>query len=129
MVQVKKARKRVEVKGTNSKTQLKGVAAPARKISLFVGRLDPATTSEAVVLHVQYILGSTGDVQVVEIPHCQAKYGYKGFRVTVPAEAANSILQSDKWPTHVAVRKFYPPKVGAALKLTRSTSAGDVTVR
>ena len=49
--------------------------------------------------------------------------------MSVPAEAANIILQSDRWPTHEAVRKFYTPEVGAAPKLTRSTSAGDVTVR
>ena len=63
----------MEVKGTNSRTQLKGVAAPPRKMSLFVGRLGPDTTVEAVVLHVQHIVSSASDGEVVEIPHCQAK--------------------------------------------------------
>ena len=118
----------MEVKGSSPGMKLKGVAAPPRKVNLFVGRLDPDTTSDDVVLHIDHIIGKASNVDAVEIPHCQASNGYKGFKVCVPAETVSMIMQCDKWPTHVAVRKFYPPKVATSVKdkLARSTSVDDI---
>ena len=128
VVSRKKTNRRNELTGSSTETKLKGVAAPLRKVSLFIGRLDPSTTSEDVALHVKNIVGSGSTIEAVEIPHCHDKYGYRGFKVCVPAEDVGRVLQADKWPKHVTVRKFFPPKVGATnVKLTRSTSAGDVT--
>ena len=43
-----------------------------------------------------------------EIEHCAATYGYKGFKVSVPAEVVNLVMQPEKWPTHVSVKKILP---------------------
>ena len=123
-------RKRKEVKGTGPSNSLKGVAAPPRQAVLFVGRLDTSTSCEAVALHVDGILGQEGGTTAVEIPHCAAKYGYKGYKVTIPAEAISAVMQADKWPAHVAVKRFYQPKVGQAAmqhSLSRSASAGELS--
>ena len=82
-----------------------------------------------MALHVKSIAGSGSNIEAAEIPHCHDKYGYRGYKVCVPAEDVGKVLQADKWPTHVTVRKYLPPKVGATnVMMTRSTSAGDVTV-
>ena len=107
----KNGRKRREVKGTGSSSQLKGVAAPPRVVQLFVGRLDTDTMCEAVVLHVDSIIGEKGKSTATEIPHCAAKYGHKGFKVTIPADTLNAVMQADQWPAHVSVKRYYEPKV------------------
>ena len=123
-------RKRKEVKGTGLSSSLKGVAAPPRTAQLFVGRLDPDTTCEAVALHTDMLLGEAGKATVVEIPHCAAKYGYKGFKVQVPVEAFSLVMQADKWPAHVSVKRYYQPKVGQPAvqhsPLSRSASVGNM---
>ena len=86
------------------------MAPPPKKLDLFVGRLDLSTTSEAVELHVNWILQGSGMTTVSEIPHCAATYGYKGYKVTVPAESASSVLLPDKWPSHVSIKRFFQPK-------------------
>ena len=124
----------MEVKGVNSSTLLKGVAPPPKNLDLFVGRLDISTTSEAVECHVNWLLQGTGKASVTEIAHCAAAYGYKGYQVTVPAEAASLVLLPDKWPSHVAVRRFFRPKgnkgtVTSASNpklLSRNASVGNV---
>ena len=63
-------RRKYEVTGVSQSTLLRGVAAPPRYMDLFVGRLDPSTTAEAVTSHVDWLLGETGKVTTVEIPHC-----------------------------------------------------------
>ena len=126
----KNGRKRREVKGTGSSNQLKGVAAPPRVVRLFVGRLDTDTTSDAVVLHVDSIIGEKGKSAAAEIPHCAAKYGYKGFKVTIPADTMDAVMQADQWPAHVSVKRYYQPKVGQTVlhhrPLTRSASVSDL---
>ena len=88
------------------------MAPPPKKLDLFVGRLDLSTTSEAVELHVNWILQGSGMTTVSEIPHCATTYGYKGYKVTVtvPAESASSVLLPDKWPSHVSIKRFFKPK-------------------
>ena len=121
------------VTGMNPSTLLKGVASPPKTTDLFVGRLDPSTSSDAVHCHINWLLGSKESSSVEEIPHCAAAYGYKGFKVTVPAEAVSLVMQAEKWPTHVSVKRYYQPK-GAKSKLppvqaqalSRSTSAGNI---
>ena len=126
----KKGRKRKEVKGTGTSPNLVGVAAPPRTAQLFVGRLDVSTTCEAVTLHTDDILGESGKVQVVEIPHCAAKYGYKGFKMQVPADSVDMVMQAEKWPAHVSVKKYYAPKVGRVVvnssPLSRSASVNNL---
>ena len=134
------------MKGSNSSTLLKGVAAPPRRVDLFIGRLDVSTTEEAVVSHVDWLLKEVGKVNVEEIPHCAEAYGYKGFKLSVPAEAVTQVLKPEGWPTHVSVNKYYQPKGsmdvknapkpvsgvnvgGSAKTLTRSASVGSVVVR
>lgn len=63
-------------------------------------------------------------------------YGYKGYKVTVPAELLDQVLSPDKWPAHVTVRRFYQPRVSRndskpvrepvsrSKQLTRSASEG-----
>ena len=129
----KNTRKKLEVKGVNSSTALKGVAPPTRKLDLFVGRLDLSTTSEAVELHENWVLQGSGKATVLEIPHCAAAYGYRGFRVTVPADAASLVLRPDKWPSHVSVKRFFQPKgdkgTGSSLDAKRSTSQPKLLTR
>ena len=72
-----------------------------------MGRLDPSTTAEAVTSHVDWLLGETGKVTTVEIPHCFQAYGYRGYKVSVPAARVTEVLLPDKWPAHVSVKKFY----------------------
>lgn len=128
-----KIHRKAGVTGMNPSTLLKGVASPPKMTDLFVGRLDPSTSSGAVQCHVNWLLGGKESSSVEEIPHCAAAYGYKGFKITVPAEAVSLIMQAEKWPTHVSVKKYYQPK-GAKSKassvraqtLSRSTSAGNI---
>ena len=130
----KSSRNKLEVKGTNSATLLKGVAPPPRTLDLFVGRLDLSTTSEAVESHVSWMLQGVGKAAVEEIPHCAATYGYKGYKVTVPADVASLVLLPDKWPSHVSVKRFFQPKgdrgtmkpAARSKLLSRSTSVGNV---
>ena len=126
----RKGKRQKEVKGIGSSQNLVGVAAPPRTSQLFVGRLDPSTTSEAVALHTNVLLGESGKAKVEEIPHCVAKYGYKGFRVQVPMDSVSLVMQADKWPAHVSVKKYYAPRVGqAGVKrgpLSRSTSVENL---
>lgn len=129
-------KKKLEIKGVSSTTLLKGVAPPPKKLDLFVGRLDPATTREAVESHVNWVLGGKGKATAEEISHCVSAYGYKGYKVTVPAEAAESVLHPDKWPSYVAIRKFYRPKgqtvstnsTLSSKPLTRATSLNNVAL-
>ena len=129
-----KTHRQVNVTGMNPSTQLKGVASPPKTRDLFVGRLDPSTLSDAVQSHVNWVLRGKGTSSVEEIEHCAAAYGYKGFKVTVPAEAVSLVMQAEKWPTHVSVKKYYQPK-GTKSKaspvqtqtLHRSTSAGNIS--
>ena len=132
----KSVKKKLEVKGNSSATLLKGVAPPPRMLELFLGRLDLSTTREAVECHINWILQGKGKAAVSEILHCAASYGYKGFKVTVPAETAELVLHADKWPNHVAVRKYFRPK-GAVKSvplaagdhvISRSASLGNLTV-
>ena len=133
-------RKRLVVTGASSSTLLRGVAAPPRKSDLFVGRLDPSTTSEAVESHVNWLLGGADKASVTEIPHCAEAYGYKGFKVTVPVEDVYLVLLPDKWPMHVSIKKFYQPRGSRDMtkpqrgarfqdkQLIRSVSVGHVGV-
>ena len=126
----RKGKRQKEVKGTGTSQNLVGVAAPPRTAQLFVGRLDASTTSEAVVLHTNMLLGESGKAKVEEIPHCAAKYGYKGFRVQVPMDSVSLVMQADKWPAHVSVKKYYAPRLGkGGVKrgpLSRSTSVENL---
>ena len=133
------------MKGSSSSTLLKGVAAPPRRVDLFVGRLDASTTEEAVVSHVDWLLKEMGKVNVEEILRCAEAYGYKGFKLSVPVEAVAQVLKPEGWPTHVSVKKYYQPKGrtsvknvpkpasgvkvgGSAKTLTRSAIVGSVVV-
>ena len=133
-------RKRLMVTGASTSTLLRGVAAPPRKTDLFVGRLDPSTTSEAVESHINWLLGGADKVSVTEITHCVETYGYKGFKVTVPLDDVGHVLTPDKWPTHVSIKKFYQPRGSRTAskpeptraaqdkQLTRSVSMCDMAV-
>ena len=138
----KNGKNKMEVKGSSSSTLLKGVAAPTRKLDLFVGRLDMATTTEAVKVHVNWLLKEVGDgdTTVEEIVHCAEAYGYKGFKISVPVESVSKVLQPEGWPTHVSVRRYFQPKgskgvtksvkdLGGVKSLHRSASMGSVFVR
>lgn len=131
-----KSRKPMAVKGSSAATLLKGVPAPPRSLDLFVGRLDTSTTSAGVESHVRWIVGGAGNITVDEITHCVNAYGYKGYKVSVPAAAAEQVFQSEKWPSHVTIKKFYKPKGGSGQgvpavtrqprQVMRSASAGDL---
>ena len=134
-----KNRKRLEVKGSSSSTLLRGVAAPPKTVDLFVGRLDLSTTPAAVELHTNWLVKDGGKVSVEEIPHCAEAYGYKGFKISVPAESMDRVLQPGGWPTHVSVKRFYRPRGGKVSKgaapnasgakpLTRCASVGSVAI-
>ena len=137
--QKKTSRRRLEVKGSSSSTLLRGVAAPPKKVDLFVGRLDMTTTTAAVEMHTNWLMKDGGKVSVEEIPHCAEAYGYKGFKISVPIDTVDRVLQPDGWPTHVSIKRFYQPRgskgsKGAAPKvsdvkaLTRCASVGSVAV-
>ena len=110
------------------------MAPPPKKLDLFVGRLDMSTTREALETHLHWLVQGTDTVSVSEIPHCAEKYGYRGFKVTVPAELASRVLTPDKWPSYVSVRKYFQPKGNKNMNaapaipkaLSRSTSVGNV---
>ena len=145
-VRKKSYRKRIEVKGSGSSTLLKGVAPPQKMLDLFIGRLDLSTTSEAVELHVNWILQGNAKAAVSEITHCADTYGYRGFKVTVPAETVSMVLCPEKWPSHVSIKRYYRPKGGeeqgaknlsgkgvkpkpdAGTKRIRSSSVGNAIV-
>ena len=129
-----KIHRKTNVTGMNPSTLLKGVASPPKTRDLFVGRLDPSTLSDAVQSHVNWLLGGRGTSSVEEIQHCAATCGYKGFKVTVPAETVSLVMQAEKWPTHISAKKHYQPKATKSKAspvhtqtLYRSTSAGNIT--
>ena len=79
-----------------------------------------------------------GKSSAVEMAHCVQAYGYKGFKVTIPAELLDLVLLPEKWPAHVSIKRFYQPKGdrrenkpvqvprARSQRLTRSASVGHV---
>ena len=119
----KAKRSRLVVTGVSSSTLLRGVAAPPRTTDLFVGRLDPNTSTQAVESHVNWLLGGGEKPVVSEIPHCAEAYGYKGFKVTVPVDAVGQVLVPEKWPRHVSIKRFYQPRATRAMNKPDQGSA------
>ena len=119
----KAKRSRLVVTGVSSSTLLRGVAAPPRTMDLFVGRLDPNTSTQAVESHVNWLLGGGEKAVVTEIAHCAEAYGYKGFKVTIPVDTVGRVLVPDKWPTHVSIKKFYQPRAARAMNKPGQESA------
>ena len=104
----KSYRKREALQGCSTVTSsLRGVPVPTKRSELFVGRLDGDTVADGVLAHVISCIGKANDVSVEEITSCYQKWGYKGYKVSVPNEDVDELMRAEMWPCHVTVKKFY----------------------
>ena len=101
-------RNRAVLQGSNVlPSSLRGVPVPPKRSELFVGRLDGDTVADGVLAHAIGVLGSAEGVSVEEIASCYEKWGYRGFKLTVPPEEVSKLMCAEAWPCHVTVKKFF----------------------
>ena len=92
------------------KGKLVGVPAPLKCVNIFVGRLAASVSANDVRDHVINCIGDGQVVVVQEVSHCYQKWGYRGFKVSVPMLELAKILKPDVWPCDVTVKRFLERK-------------------
>lgn len=108
------------VVGSMNPSEVRNIAAVERHCWLFISRLATSVTSENIVSHVKSICGN---ISVVS-EELRTKFpGYKSFKLRVPLECKDNILNTEVWPQGVLVSKFLFPKSQQTLQ--NISSAGN----
>lgn len=119
-----KPRKKSFVVGTGGSEISTSLSAAVPKCSwLFVSRLNENTASEDIKKHLGGLCGlTTAETEVEEL---KTKYpGYKSFKIKVPQDKKDVVLDSKVWPKGVFVDRFVFPK-GTKHSLTRDRPTKD----
>lgn len=91
-------------------------AKNTKKASLHVTRVDPSVSAESIAKYIENKLNLKENVsksQNVNVVQITSRFpaSYSSFKVTADADALKFFLENDFWPSRVAVRKFFEPKV------------------
>jgi hypothetical protein len=102
--QQKEKRSRTVVAGTGRSTRLRGGPPPIRKF--FVYRVDKTSTVEDIEAHLTEQSVVYNDVCLLSNPEAR----FNSFRVDVPLNMMDKVMDDSMWPEGIRIRKYFPPK-------------------
>lgn len=86
--------------------QLKPIPKRSYPIKIFVSRLDPTTETNTLTSYIESSFGLK--IEEGEITKCTTKHpSYASFIITTSSANLSLILDGDKWPENILVKKFY----------------------
>ena len=95
------------VVGTSTGTSRHPLRAKSgQHVSVFVSRLDPSTTLQALTQYINSVYSVNS--KCIQL---KAKFNsYSSFKVDFTCDNVHGLYESDKWPAGVYVSKFFSPK-------------------
>ena len=97
----RRQQRRVVVTGKDNNQRVRGAPEPIRE--LFIYRVHPETTTEALKNYVSDKGFSIGHLECIS--NSEAKF--KSFKLSLPISEFNRTLDENMWPSGVRVRRFF----------------------